>query len=74
MKGQVIFTQEYYMKKLLEKYSITNEEITIIINEFTETKDQYYRNGILTDKLTLMPFNQIIKIIANKNDINILII
>jgi hypothetical protein len=67
----LVFTQEIYMKQILRDMSVTDEDIKIIIDEFSKTKDQYMKEGVLKRGNKLMPLREIIKIIADKNGIEL---
>lgn len=67
----LVFTREIYMKQILQDMSVNDEDIKIIIDEFSKTKDQYMKEGVLKRGNRLMPLREIINIIANKNGIKL---
>ena len=66
-----VYTHEMHMRKKLNELSLSDTDMKTILDEFIKTKDQYFRKGILSGKLQIMPFREIIKIIAEKNGIKI---
>lgn len=65
------YTKEMHLKKKLKEYKLTDEEAKIILQKFTETKEDYYRTSFLTQKPVYMSFKEIIEIIGERNGIKI---
>ena len=73
MQNKNVYTKEMHMREKLKEYKLSEQDAKTILDEFSKTKDQYYRLSILHDKPIYMTFKEIIQIIAEKNGIKLII-